>query len=379
MLWPRAMRIPRVFPAALLFSAPLLGACGSLDEEPPPAVPQNGDALPPPPAPIDPATATATPADGNGMYASEEYALGEDPDSYEDNDPSALTDFRQTLAPYGAWSDDPTYGTTWTPSPGVVGPDFTPYVTAGHWVYDDDYTWVSDYDWGWAPYHYGRWVFIDGRGWSWIPGRVYRGAWVGWGVDDGYGYVGWYPLAPPFFWFGGVAVGYGFAIGPRWTYCPHGAIFSPGLGGRVVAGPSVNAVAARVHPVGGAAEGLGRGPEPSRLGFAASQVPHASGTSAAGLARAQQFSRPSTATALGGHAATHASSMSSASAFGRGSLTGAGAHPALPATQPGAGKRKPSVGTTAPHVGGSFRGGGFRGGGFHGGGGGGGHGGGGHR
>jgi hypothetical protein len=200
-------------------------------------------------------------------------------------------------------------------------------------------------------------------------------------VDDGYGYVGWYPLAPPFFWFGGFAVGYGFAIGPRWSYCPHGEIFSPGLGGRVVAGPSVNAVAARVHPIGGAADGLGHGPEPSRLGFASSQIPHASGASAAGLARAQQFSRPSTATTLGGHAATHESSMSSAGAFGRGSLTGAGMHPALPTTQPGAGKRRPPVGTTAPRVGGGYRG-GFRGGfhgggggGFHGGGGGGGHGG----
>ena len=164
------------------------------------------------------------------MYASPEYTLGEDTDAYDDNDPSALTDFRQTLDPYGTWTDDPTYGTVWVPSQSAVGADFTPYATAGHWVYDDDYVWVSDYDWGWAPFHYGRWVLIDGRGWAWIPGRVYRGAWVGWGVDDGYGYVGWYPLAPPFLWFGGVAVGYAFAIGPRWAYCPHGEVFSPVVG-----------------------------------------------------------------------------------------------------------------------------------------------------
>jgi hypothetical protein len=362
--------MPRVFPTALFLAALApLAACESLDEAPPPATPA---------AQVDPAAAaaaaetTADPAavDPSGKYASQEYDLGTDPDSYDDADPSALTDFRQTLAPYGAWSDDSTYGTVWTPSPAAVGADFTPYVSAGHWVYDDDYTWVSDYDWGWAPFHYGRWVFIEGRGWSWIPGRVYRGAWVGWGVDDGWGYVGWYPLAPPFFWFGGVAVGYGFGIGPRWSYCPHGEVFSPGLGGRVIAGPAVAGVAARVHPMGSVG-GLERGPAPSRLGYSAAQIPHASGASAAGLARAQQFSRPSTATALGAHPATHASSASAMGGAAHPSLTGPGAHAMTPGVQPGAQRKKPLTGGgAAPHVGGGFHGGGFRGGGFHGGGGG---------
>ncbi|MGH7297668.1 MAG: DUF6600 domain-containing protein, partial [Polyangiaceae bacterium] len=272
--------MPR-FPTALfVVCLPALAAmaCEPLEEVPPPATPQDQAA-----APARTAAEAPPVADESGMYASQEYDLGEDPDSYADDDPAALTDFHQTLAPYGTWTDDPTYGTIWTPSPTVVGQDFTPYVSAGHWTYDDDYTWVSDYDWGWAPFHYGRWVYVDGRGWAWVPGRVYRGAWVGWGVDDGWGYVGWYPLAPPFFWFGGVAVGYGFAVGPRWSYCPHGEIFSPGLGSRVVAGPSVRAVAARVHPIG-AGGGLERGPAPSRLGFSAGQIPHASGPGAVGLA-----------------------------------------------------------------------------------------------
>jgi hypothetical protein len=300
------------------------------------------------------------------MYASPEYTLGEDPDSYDDNDPAALSDFRQTVDPYGTWADDPTYGTVWTPSQSAVGQDFTPYATAGHWVYDDDYTWVSDYDWGWAPFHYGRWVLIDGRGWSWIPGRVYRGAWVGWGVDDGYGYVGWYPLAPPFLWFGGVAVGYGFAVGPRWSYCPHGEVFSPVVGSRIVAGPSVVAVAARVHPIAAAGGGMARGPEPSRLGFSAAQIPHASGTGAAGLAKAQQFSRPSTATALGAHPASHVSSAAMGTGA-RPALTGGhatampGAHGATPGVQPTPQKKKPtSSGGTAPHP--TFHGGGHGGG-----------------
>ena len=100
------------------------------------------------------------------MYASGEYTLGEDSDAYDDNDPAALTDFRQTLDAHGTWVDDPTYGTVWFPSPSEVGPDFTPYSSAGHWVYDTDYAWVSDYSWGWVQFHYGRWVFIERRGWA---------------------------------------------------------------------------------------------------------------------------------------------------------------------------------------------------------------------
>ena len=43
------------------------------------------------------------------------------------------------------WSttDDATYGTVWVPSAKEVGPDFQPYVTAGHWVYDNDWIWAS--------------------------------------------------------------------------------------------------------------------------------------------------------------------------------------------------------------------------------------------
>ncbi|MGD0525854.1 MAG: DUF6600 domain-containing protein [Polyangiaceae bacterium] len=221
--------------------------------------------VPPPPPPPPPPGAAADPsaAAANGMYASAEYNLGEDPDAYDDNDPSALTDFHQTLDSHGTWSDDPTYGTVWLPAASDVGPDFTPYATGGHWAYDTDYVWVSDYDWGWAPFHYGRWVFIDGRGWGWIPGREYRGAWVSWGVDPGYAYVGWYPMAPAFLWFGGVGVGYGFAIGPRWNYCGRGEVFSPGLGGHLVRGPAATALAGRVQAVPSVNGAASLGPEPS--------------------------------------------------------------------------------------------------------------------
>jgi hypothetical protein len=128
-------------------------------------------------------------------------------DEFQDTDPRALDEFHEPLAPYGQWVDDPTYGTVWTPSDSAVGADFAPYQTAGHWTLtdDDQWYWASDYDWGYIPFHYGRWVWINGRGWSWIPGRVYAPAWVTWRVGD-YGYIGWAPLPPAWYWWGGVAV-----------------------------------------------------------------------------------------------------------------------------------------------------------------------------
>jgi hypothetical protein len=287
------------------------------------------------------------------MYASGEVAIGANTDAYDDNDPAALTDFHAALDANGTWNNDPTYGTVWVPSASVVGGDFAPYQTAGHWVYDDDYVWVSDYDWGWAPFHYGRWVYIDGSGWAWVPGRVYRGAWVGWGVDDGYTYVGWYPMAPAFFWFGGVAVASTFYVGPRWVYCPRGEVFSPVVGTRIVAGASVGPVAARVHGYAGATPGVGGGPPPERLGYSGAQIPHATGTAAAGIQRAQAFGRPSTATSLGAAPPTHVAAAGSVGAGGAGSVgghegpTGGGGRAPVGGQTP-ATHSSPSVGGSTP-------------------------------
>lgn len=145
--------------AAALF---LIG-CHSHSTYAPPALP------PPPPGPVyvPPSAEEETP----------EVVVGASDDTYEDNDPSALDDFRAALDGHGAWVDDNEYGTVWLPAPQEVGPDFVPYATAGHWLYDDDdYVWASDYPWGWVPFHYGRWVLTAGLGWAWIPGRVYSGA-----------------------------------------------------------------------------------------------------------------------------------------------------------------------------------------------------------
>ena len=227
---------------------------------------------------------------------------------YSDTDPAALTDFRDALDPYGTWTEDPTYGTVWVPSPSAVGEDFTPYVSAGHWVYDDDYTWVSDYGWGWAPFHYGRWAWNDGLGWEWIPGRRYAGAWVSWryGMGD-WGYVGWAPLGPTWCWRHGSAVGLGFV--PRMPYAFVGTheLFSPHVGGRLVTGPQAGVVAAHTQPYSPASSTVGGrivarptvgGPPPTMLNLAPSAVAHGSlANPGAMLARA--YSRPSTAVAQG--------------------------------------------------------------------------------
>ncbi|MHB1186186.1 DUF6600 domain-containing protein [Thiobacillus sp.] len=73
---------------------------------------------------------------------------------------------------YGDWRLVPTYGSVWIPYGVSVG--WVPYST-GYWVWDPYYewTWVDDAPWGWAPFHYGRWVYIDGF-WAWAPGPVVR-------------------------------------------------------------------------------------------------------------------------------------------------------------------------------------------------------------
>lgn len=283
---------------AFLAMVSMLVHCEPADGLPPPQSPAAVDA----PQAAAAADSAASPSDDDGRYASQEYAIGEDHDAYDDSDPSALTDFRGTLDPYGTWTDDATYGTVWVPSPSVAGADFRPYVTGGHWVYDDDWVWVSDYAWGWAPFHYGRWVWIEGRGWAWIPGRVYRGAWVVWSVDDGYGYVGWAPAPPIFLWWGGAAVAYGVYVGPRWVYCPRGEVFAPVVATHIAIGERAAAIAPHMRPVVAATpsvSGVAAGPHPSQIGYSPAQIPHATGSAATGLAHAQQFSRPSTAQPLG--------------------------------------------------------------------------------
>ncbi len=225
-------------------------------------------------------------------------------DQVTDADPSAISDFKDALQPYGTWQDDPQYGTIWSPNPSVVGGDFQPYSTAGHWVYDNnDYTWVSDYDWGWAPFHYGRWVSLPNRGWSWIPGKEYAGAWVTWrNGDDGFGFVGWAPTAPTYYWRGGVAVNLATPwFQPRYTYAGTGDLFAPSIRERIIRDPGrITLIEGRTRPftpservvINGGVRVQVRGPAPAHLGLNASTLPRVPANHP-GILRAQQFSHAS--------------------------------------------------------------------------------------
>jgi hypothetical protein len=100
--------------------------------------------------------------------------------------------FYDQLSPYGQWIQRPDYGYVWRPR---VEQGFSPYETAGHWVFTDvGWTWFSDYQWGWAPFHYGRWYFDPSYGWVWVPDTEWGPAWVAWRRSSGY--YGWAPLSP---------------------------------------------------------------------------------------------------------------------------------------------------------------------------------------
>ncbi|WP_437281069.1 DUF6600 domain-containing protein [Sorangium sp. So ce375] len=173
-----------------------------------------------------PSSAAAQPAGPPPVQVDVHVSADLAADEYEDTDPSALVEFQQPLAQYGTWIETPGYGTVWVPSAVVVGADFAPYQTAGHWALTDDgeWMWVSDYEWGHIPFHYGRWVWISSHGWAWIPGRTYAPAWVVWRVGDA-GYVGWAPMPPTYYWSSGVAVSLWTVPPAAYVFCPTAHVF----------------------------------------------------------------------------------------------------------------------------------------------------------
>jgi hypothetical protein len=239
-----------------------------------------------------------------------------------DTDPSALADFREPLAPYGRWVDDPTYGTVWVPNADAVGGDFAPYVSAGHWALteDDEWLWVSDYEWGWAPFHYGRWVWIDGTGWAWIAGGVYAPAWVVWQTgyyDDAY--IGWAPMPPLWCWRAGVVVRIAVLPPARYVFLPSRHVFGPGWRTYIVADARVSSVASHMQPYAGPRGGryqaltMTRGPTAAAARIPAEAMP----TQRETQARAMSFRHSGPAPAAGGGPASAAPRPASAPAPAR--------------------------------------------------------------
>lgn len=113
------------------------------------------------------------------------------------------------LDAYGSWENHAEFGSVWYPRGVAAG--WEPY-RFGRWIWRDPWgwTWLSSEPWGWAPYHYGRWAVVRGR-WGWVPvgpGSRYPGyspavvGFVGGGgggvsfsISVG-GFVGWFPLGP---------------------------------------------------------------------------------------------------------------------------------------------------------------------------------------
>ena len=109
----------------------------------------------------------------------------------------------EDLDDQGKWNSTPEYGYVWFPR--GVESGWAPYHN-GHWSYVAPwgYTWVDEQPWGFAPFHYGRWISVNGA-WGWIPappraaGVVYVRpvyapalvAWVGVGAN-----IAWFALGP---------------------------------------------------------------------------------------------------------------------------------------------------------------------------------------
>jgi len=103
------------------------------------------------------------------------------------------------LDQYGRWDPDPDYGQVWYPSTVSVG--WAPY-RYGRWVWIEPWgwTWVAEEPWGFTPFHYGRWAFIRSR-WGWCPGPVavrpvYAPALVAFVGGPRAGISVWFPLGP---------------------------------------------------------------------------------------------------------------------------------------------------------------------------------------
>ena len=104
------------------------------------------------------------------------------------------------LDQYGRWDNAPEYGRVWYPSQVPVG--WAPY-RYGRWVWVEPWgwTWVEEEPWGFAPFHYGRWALVGSR-WGWLPGPVirvrpvYAPALVAFVGGPRAGIQVWFPLGP---------------------------------------------------------------------------------------------------------------------------------------------------------------------------------------
>lgn len=105
--------------------------------------------------------------------------------------------FEQNLGDTGDWVQIDGVR-AFRPSVQLVGGDFVPYASHGHWVSTEaGWSFSSTLPFGWATFHYGRWWLDPTWGWVWVPDTVWGPSWVDWRF--GGGYAGWAPLPPSHF------------------------------------------------------------------------------------------------------------------------------------------------------------------------------------
>jgi len=191
----------------------------------------HGDGPYDPPPPDFRADPPGPPGAGDPVttYDDDEPGDAADVESAESQE-QAVREFSPQLEPYGRWVDDPYYGRVWVPARTVVGAEFRPYVTGGHWelTADDDWYWVSDYPFGGVTFHYGRWAWLSTGYWGWVPGYVYSPAWVNFRIGSS-GYVGWGPAPPYAVWRSGVYISLGVRRPVPYIFCPTTYVFSSTL------------------------------------------------------------------------------------------------------------------------------------------------------
>jgi len=190
----------------------------------PPSPAQTTAESQPPSAPSSPVPATAEGRSGPanaptvsadaGHAPSDDFLLWVDKSDDAPQAPQQATRYvspettgYDALDRYGRWDTLPDSEPVWYPT--SVPDDWAPY-RFGHWASIEPWgwTWIDDQPWGFAPFHYGRWINVDGH-WGWAPGAVvphpvYAPALVAFidapddpgGGPDGGPDVGWFPLGP---------------------------------------------------------------------------------------------------------------------------------------------------------------------------------------
>lgn len=110
--------------------------------------------------------------------------------------PSPMDAFRETLQQFGSFEIHPLYGEVWKPSEQIAMPGWSPYPRC-HWQYDrEQRTWVfaDPTPWGAIVHRHGRWANDPQHGWVWAADAQFGPGWVVWRAEPHQ--VSWAPMLP---------------------------------------------------------------------------------------------------------------------------------------------------------------------------------------